>query len=121
MQRRREHGHPLDNLWEFPGGKIKKKETAQEASQREIREEVGIDVNMDKAKPFRFYHCDYDEKSYCLHVFLGRFEQLPVSDGQQWFSVGYEQKSHILNKKIPPVNHLILDDILQYAETGGAF
>ena len=119
MQRRNEEGHPLDNLWEFPGGKIRSKETVLEASRREVWEEVGI--VFDKATRFRLYHCDYGIKSYCLHACLGRAEDLPVSDNQQWFAVGYEQKSYKLKNKIPLVNHLIVDDVLQYVEGGGAF
>jgi A/G-specific adenine glycosylase len=34
----------LGGLWEFPGGKIRPEETAEEACQREIAEEVGIRV-----------------------------------------------------------------------------
>ena len=119
MQRRNETGHPLDNLWEFPGGKMKSKETALEASRREVMEEVGVDF--DRGTRFRFYHCDYGERSYCLQVCLGSFEQLPVSESQQWFPVAYNKKSYVLREKIPPVNHLIVDDILQYVEAGGAY
>ena len=119
MQRRREEGHPLDNLWEFPGGKIRTKESALEASRREILEEVGI--VFDKVKHFRFYHCDYGEKSYCLHTCLGHSKDLPVSEDQQWFSLEYKQKSYELRDKIPPINHLIVDDVLQYIEGGGTF
>ena len=119
MQRRNEAGHPLDNLWEFPGGKMRDRETALEASRREVWEEVGI--ILDKATRFRFYHWDYGAKSYCLHVCLGCFEQLPISESQQWFSVEYKQKSQTLSKKIPPLNHLIVDDVFQYVADGGQF
>ena len=119
MQRRNEEGHPLHNLWEFPGGKIRSKETAQEASHREIREEVGIEF--DQLTQFRFYHCEYEDKSYCLHVCLGSSERLPVSGGQKWFSLGHGEKSYSLKNKIPQVNHLIVDDIFQYVEQGGVF
>lgn len=40
---RRSHG-PLAGQWEFPGGKIEPGETWEDASVRECREEVGLEV-----------------------------------------------------------------------------
>jgi 8-oxo-dGTP diphosphatase len=36
------------SLWEFPGGTVEKKETPQTAIEREIREEVGLEVSAGK-------------------------------------------------------------------------
>ena len=33
--------------WEFPGGKIESGETAEEALQREIREELSVEINIE--------------------------------------------------------------------------
>ena len=38
----------LGGLWEFPGGKIKDGESAQDACIREIKEEVNLDVQIDR-------------------------------------------------------------------------
>ena len=37
----------LGGLWEFPGGKVRKGETAEAACEREIKEEVGLEVRAD--------------------------------------------------------------------------
>ena len=37
-------GVPLAGLWEFPGGKMERTETAKEAAVRECREETGLAV-----------------------------------------------------------------------------
>lgn len=36
------------NMWEFPGGKIESSETKEQALVREIKEELNIEISVDK-------------------------------------------------------------------------
>ncbi|MEM6254661.1 MAG: A/G-specific adenine glycosylase [Cyanobacteria bacterium P01_D01_bin.156] len=45
IDRRKQEGL-LGGLWEFPGGKIEPNETAEECVQREIKEELGIEIEV---------------------------------------------------------------------------
>ena len=53
-------------LWEFPGGKLETGESAREALQRELAEEVGIHVT--RARPLIRVRHDYPDKSVLLDV-----------------------------------------------------
>lgn len=57
--------------WEFPGGKVESGETAEEALQREIREELDIDIELLQAlRPTT--HAYTSSRVICLIPFLCR-------------------------------------------------
>lgn len=64
---RRPKGSHLAGYWEFPGGKQETGETREECLRREIREELGVDVQVDRWL-LRVDH-DYETKSISLHLF----------------------------------------------------
>jgi 8-oxo-dGTP diphosphatase len=115
VQERLEEG-PLFGLWEFPGGKIETGETPEAAARREVHEEVGFIIPADSPlKLFKFQPYETETKNICLYVFICPETQIPKEKGQ-WFEISYESKSVYLKGKIPPINHVILDDLAVYIQ-----
>lgn len=110
----REESGALYGKLEFPGGKIEVGETPEEACRREVHEEVGLLIPA-KEKLVLFKYQDYsvENKNICLFVFTSKYDELPKDKGQ-WLTIPYAEKSAFLVGKIPPINHVIIDDLAVY-------
>lgn len=78
---RRERGH-LEGLWEFPGGKLRPGETLPECLQRELREELGVEVTV--GTQLETVTWSYPDRTVVLHFFRCRLVggQLTPREGQ---------------------------------------
>lgn len=63
---RRTKGH-LEGFWEFPGGKVRPGESLPECLRREVREELGVEVNVGEKLETVTWH--YPERTVVLHFF----------------------------------------------------
>ncbi|MEI2422307.1 NUDIX domain-containing protein, partial [Arthrospira platensis SPKY2] len=66
ISRRNERGH-LPGVWEFPGGKCAPRETPRAALERELHEELGVEV-LHATRILNIPH-DYPERRVELTVF----------------------------------------------------
>ncbi|MGS2717750.1 8-oxo-dGTP diphosphatase MutT [Eionea flava] len=104
LAKRASHQHQGD-LWEFPGGKVEKNETAFDALVREFIEEV--DVKITQATPFQQVEHDYGDKRVLLDVWLSQsFEG--VARGKEAQPIQWVSISELDNYPFPEANQAIV-------------
>ena len=78
----------FEGMWEFPGGKIEPGESSEYALKREIQEELGIDITIDKFLCTTEY--DYPSFHLTMHCYLCRVEvgeiELREHKSAQWLT-----------------------------------
>ncbi len=82
---KRPEGKSLAGLWEFPGGKVEDGETPEQALIRELREELGIDVEHACLAPLTFASHAYEHFHLLMPLYVcRRWKGIPRSlEGQQ--------------------------------------
>jgi len=81
----------LANMWEFPGGKVKKNEGLSSALKRELAEECGITLKA--SKPFMNTVHFYTNNRVKLHVFLCEPKNCPgENDHRRWVTLKQMQE-----------------------------
>jgi 8-oxo-dGTP diphosphatase len=79
---RRPEGKHLAGLWEFPGGKVEPGESPDAALVRELREELGVEL--ERFRPFRFAHHVYPETTVLLLAYLCAIDEDPRDASVDW-------------------------------------
>jgi mutator protein MutT len=107
ITQRRAQDH-LGGLWEFPGGKRHEGETFEACLQRELREELGIEVEVGEL--VETIQHDYPGKSVLLKFFLCRLRRHePQAIGCA--ALAWIQREQIAQYHFPPADARLLERI----------
>ena len=86
---RKRVGKPLAGYWEFPGGKVEAGETKEACLIRELKEEMGIDIEVGTYVGVSEY--DYGDKVVALYGYIAKLLkgkiQLTDHDTYEWVEV----------------------------------
>lgn len=96
------------NMWEFPGGKIESGETKKQAIVREIKEELNIEINVDKfALDIEYQYPNFYLFMSCFMCSIkeGSIELLEHNDGK-WITKEELNTLNWLPADIDAVNYL---------------
>ncbi|AUC61510.1 8-oxo-dGTP diphosphatase [Cyanobacterium sp. HL-69] len=107
IDKRRNKGS-MANKWEFPGGKFEEGENAQECIVREIKEELGIDIEVGKHL-INVKH-DYPHLSLTLMVYYARI----ISGKPQTIEcaeIRWVKPEELDNFDFPDANYQIIEKI----------
>ena len=103
-------GKAFENLWEFPGGKVKKNETVEQALIRETKEEINVDLSMNCIAPLAFSTYKNENFNIIILLFISRKWNLnpicKVHTELRWV------KANNLNKyNMPPANKFLVTSL----------
>jgi|TARA_B110000971_G_scaffold45078_1_gene44896 8-oxo-dGTP diphosphatase len=99
----------LSGFWEFPGGKVEKGESPENALVREVKEELNIDINNKCIAPLTFSEFNYEKFHLLLLLYVcRRWEGEPMSMEKN--EIKWVKVNTLRQYKMPPA-----DDSLIYS------
>jgi mutator protein MutT len=110
---RRTGDGPLKGKWEFPGGKVEKGETPEDCARREVREELGITINIETLICTSEH--TYPHTSVVLSAYTASFVSGEIS-GNEYEEIRWVRPSDLVLYDFPEANGPILQRL---AREGG--
>ena len=104
---KRPNNKHLAGFWEFPGGKVEKDETPENALIREVKEELNVNINYKCIAPLSFSEFDYKNFHLLLLLYIcRRWEGEPLTMEEN--ELKWVKPSMLRNYKMPPADDSLI-------------
>jgi 8-oxo-dGTP diphosphatase len=105
-------GKAMAGLWEFPGGKVEPGEPPEQSLVRELREELGIVVNVDCLAPLTFASHAYPDFHLLMPLYICRRWEGTVRalEGQK---ITWVRPNRLRDYPMPPADEPLVSHLMQ--------
>jgi 8-oxo-dGTP diphosphatase len=100
-------GRPMAGLWEFPGGKVEAGETPETTLIRELKEELGIEVNEACLAPLTFASHAYPDFHLLMPLYVCRRWEGMVA-AQEGQKLAWVRPNRLRDYPMPPADEPLI-------------
>jgi len=107
----RPQGKPMEGLWEFPGGKLMPGERPEQAVIRELKEELGIEINVACLAPLTFASHRYPDFNLLMPLYVCRRWDGAVQplEGQK---ISWVRPNRLREYPMPPADEPLISHLM---------
>jgi 8-oxo-dGTP diphosphatase len=104
-------GKTMAGLWEFPGGKVEAGERPEQTLIRELKEELGIDVQEPCLAPLTFASHDYTDFHLLMPLYVcRRWEGIVTAQEEQ--RLVWVRPNRLRDYKMPPADEPLVAHLM---------
>ena len=104
-------GKTMAGLWEFPGGKVEAGERPEQTLIRELKEELGIEVQEPCLAPLTFASHDYTDFHLLMPLYVCRRWEGTVT-AQEGQRLAWVRPNRLRDYKMPPADEPLIAHLM---------